>query len=269
MGQQLFKVDLEKINSTETNSIQSWSFNDRISSIFPWKIDQIIKNSTERDLNEQNILITKIRNEIFQLTKTNSLQEFDTQMNEIASFIETSHQNSMKTITETWEKQKQLRISFDAKSSQDSQLNSTISSSTNNDKLVSLAIESLISILLILIKSVERTDPTIVQQILSLSIQLVEQIPMKSFSNSNFFFQQSLKPIGNFLEDLSYSSDGFISQRSIEILFHLSLLKCSLKDLFPLFNRFIFDQKNFYNFKNIFSKLNENLSKSISNDYQG
>jgi len=47
-------------------------------------------------------------------------------------------------------------------------------------------LQSLISILLILIKSTEKSDSTIIYQIFSLASQLTEQIAMKCLSSSNF-----------------------------------------------------------------------------------
>ncbi|CAF4353999.1 unnamed protein product, partial [Rotaria sordida] len=46
------------------------------------------------------------------------------------------------------------------------------------------SIQSLTSLLIILIKSAEKNDPTFVQELLTLAIQLCDQIPMNSFKSS-------------------------------------------------------------------------------------
>ena len=254
MGQQLFKPDFEY--SKQSNEI-SISFDDKISSIFPWKIHQILQNSNEKDfLDLQSNLIKQIRNEIFQLTNSNHSNQLETFINEISSSLQNSHQNSLTKMKEIWEKQKQLRINFHNEDQQNQSSNEDPS-----NKLIFIAIQSLTSILLILIKSVEKTDETILHQILSLTIQLIEQIPIKSFSIYSKRFYQSINPIYHFIEDLSYSQDLFLSNRSIEILFHFAFIKSSFKDLLSLIHRFLFDTNHNYNFKNLFIKLNQNLSQ--------
>ncbi|CAF5137585.1 unnamed protein product, partial [Rotaria sp. Silwood1] len=56
----------------------------------------------------------------------------------------------------------------------------------NVQKVSYFSIQSLTSLLMILIKSAEKNDPTFVQELLTLAIQLCDQIPINSFISFKF-----------------------------------------------------------------------------------
>ena len=232
MGQQLFKSHLEIFNSIKiddtklkSNLISSEDDGDDINFfVCP-------KSMTENDdhhpiLSSKKVFTKKNQDQLFLLTKSITLEEIDTQINEILMknvfiFIENCYKQTMQQIKDISENQKRLQISLTNKIQEEKLNNKSIfynkdkKKENKSQQLSYFAIQSLISILLILIKSVEKNDPTIIHQILTLTNQLCEQIPMKSLSstnNSNFLFK-SLKPLTNYINELSISNDSIISKQ--------------------------------------------------------
>lgn len=131
------------------------------------------------------------------------------------------------------------------------------------------AIQSLSSIILLLIQSVAKTEPTIIHQVLTLTNQLCEQMPMKCLSSSVFtlpthhFLSKSLKPLSNYITDLSLSNDPIIAKQALQILLHFAIAKGSFGDLLSLLYKLIFDTNNMYDAQGLFIQLNIGLEQTL------
>ncbi|CAF1253616.1 unnamed protein product, partial [Rotaria sordida] len=132
------------------------------------------------------------------------------------------------------------------------------------------SIQSLTSLLIILIKSAEKNDPTFVQELLTLAIQLCDQIPMNSFRSSelspiidNHWFK-SLQPLTNYINELSLSKNVMIANKAMKILLSFSIAKASFKDILPILGKLIFNKANVYNVRRLFIRLNHVLTKALN-----
>jgi hypothetical protein len=169
----------------------------------------------------------------------------------------------------------QLQISLTKKLKIDSNMNLSIFlqsyiDSTINDRdqqLSYFAIQSLTSILLILIKSAEKNDPTIIHQILILTGQLCEQLPMECLSSENTLLFKSLEPLTNYINELSLSTDSILLKQIIQIRLSFSIAKGSFKDLLPLLNELIFNTTEIYNVQSLIIQMNNFLTETI-NEYE-
>jgi hypothetical protein len=132
-----------------------------------------------------------------------------------------------------------------------------------SEQLSYSSIQSLMSIVLILIKSVEKNDPSIIQQILTVVRQLSEQLPIKSVSSTSNLVFKSWQPLINYIQELSLTTDPIISKQTIEILLRFFLAKGSLRNILLLSNRLIFNTTDIYNVKSLFIKMNNSLTKTI------
>ncbi|CAF4035522.1 unnamed protein product [Rotaria sordida] len=132
------------------------------------------------------------------------------------------------------------------------------------------SIQSLTSLLIILIKSAEKNDPTFIQELLTLAIQLCDQIPMNSFKSSelspiidNHWFE-SLQPLTNYINELSLSKNVMIANKAMKILLSFSIAKASFKDILPILGKLIFNKANVYNVRRLFIRLNHVLTKALN-----
>ncbi|CAF4710126.1 unnamed protein product [Rotaria sp. Silwood1] len=271
------------------------------SSISSYDHDSDQKSSIELPITKQT-LIKHIRTDLSLLTKLSGLDELNT---EIAGIIQqvfdhititnTNLQNAMQSIID---KQQQLKNSYVEKLKDDKNATTSIFSQpfidssssekvsnenqTNNnsvkqirlhqfqaEQLSFFGVQSLISMLLILLKSVQKYDSTIVHQMLSLTNQLVEQIPLHYLSSdvykrsSNLF--KSLKPLTNYINELSIQTenDPIAANQSIKILLNFSVIKGSLKDVLPLIRKLIFNTTDIYDIRKLFVILNKDLTTII------
>ena len=283
MGQQLFKSHLELFNSIKiddtklkSNLISSEDDGDDINFfVCP-------KSITESDdhhpvISSKKLFTKRNQDQLFLLTKSITLEEIDTQINELLIknvfiFIENCYKQTMQQIKDISDNQQRLQISLTNKIQEEKLNNKSIFHNQDKKKenksqqLSYFAIQSLSSVLLILIKSVEKNDPTIIHQILTLTYELCEQIPMKSLSltnNSNFLFK-SLKPLINYINSLSLSNDPIISKQILRILLSFAIAKASFKDILPLLSRLIFDTVEIYDAQGIFVQLNDGLTEEVS-----
>jgi len=132
------------------------------------------------------------------------------------------------------------------------------------------AIQSLTSLLMILIKSVEKNDPTFVQQLLTLANQLCDQIPMNCFASSesspiiNNYWFKSLQPLTNYINELSLSENLMVANKALEIQLNFSIAKESFKDILPILRKFIFSKVHIYNVRRLFVRLNNSLIKTLN-----
>ncbi|CAF4237370.1 unnamed protein product, partial [Rotaria sordida] len=256
------------------------------------------KNSIELPITKQT-LIKHIRTDLSLLTNSSGIDELNM---EIARLIQqvfdriartnTNLQNDMQSIID---KQQQLKNSYAEKLKEDENATTSIFAQlfidTSNSENVSnehqidnnsikqtrlyqlqaeqlsfFAIQSLISMLLLLLKSVQKYDSIIVHQILDLTNQLVEQIPLHYLSSaiykrsSNLF--KSLKPLTNYINELSIQTeiDPIAANQSIKILLNFSVIKSSLKDILPLIRKLIFNTTDIYDIRKLFIVLNKDLT---------
>ncbi|CAF0793768.1 unnamed protein product [Rotaria sordida] len=260
------------------------------------------KSSIELPITKQTV-IKQIRTDLSTLTNSPGLDEFNT---EIAGIIQqvfdrttttnTTLQNAIQSIID---KQQQLKNSYaeklkdnenaitsifsqpfvDSSNSENvSNENQTESNSVKQirlhqfraEQLSFFAVQSLISMLLMLLKSVEKYDSTIVHQMLILTNQLIEQIPLNYLSSdvykrsSNLF--KSLKPLANYISELSMQTeiDPIASNQSIKILLNFSIVKGSFKDVLSLIGKLIFNTTDIYDIRKLFIELNKDLTTMIN-----
>jgi hypothetical protein len=132
------------------------------------------------------------------------------------------------------------------------------------------AIRSLTSLLLILIKSAEKNDPIFVQELLTLAIQLCNQMPMSCFKLSesspiidNHWFK-SLQPLTNYINELSLSENVMMANKAMTILLSFSIAKASFKDILPILGKLIFNKVHVFNVRRLFIRLNNSLTKAFN-----
>jgi hypothetical protein len=279
MGQQLFKVDFQIVNSnnTQLNSTDI-SFNneqENINFFFPLEADETTTSDTE------SLFIDTIRDQIFRLTSSNELEKLDTDINRIIidEVFPPLKEYNNKVIEQTkicLETQYQLHTSLTNKLKQDDNENESVEdemeqqSSTDNEQVSSFAIQSLTSILLILIESAETTDSTIIQKIVTLTSQLCEKLPIRTSSevSDSILLYQSLQPIRDFFNELSLKKDTNIAIPVTKILLNLSIAQFSFKEILPLLERFIFDTETIYDVRRLFIQLNKILTRTINSEEQ-
>ncbi|CAF3976097.1 unnamed protein product [Rotaria sordida] len=124
-------------------------------------------------------------------------------------------------------------------------------------------IQSLTSILIILIKSAEKSDPTIVHQILTLTSQLCEQIPAKCLSTGDNLLSASLKPLTDYIYDLSFSKDSTVAKKAIKIRLGFSISQASFKHILPLLTNLIFITDDVYDVQGLFIRWNDDLTVAL------
>ena len=235
-------------------------------------------------LNSEKQLIQNIQNKIYSLTNIDKLKKINNEIH--ANLIEsifipmaTYSQQAINEITSISEKKEQLQISFtknleldvlpetDANNEEsefDKQMRKE--AETEDAQLSHIATESFSSILLLLIKSVEKHEPSIINQILTLTTQLYENIPMKYLSKrnkTNNFLFQSLITLTNYINQLPSSEDPILKQTILKILLSFAIAKGSFKDILPLLNQLIFNTTDVFNVRTILTQLNNGLSKTI------
>jgi len=272
MGQQLFKVDFQIINSnnTQLNSTDI-SFNneqENINFFFPLETDETTTNDTE------SLFIDTIRNQIFRLTSSNELEKLYTDINriiidEVFPSVKKSYEKTIEQIKLCLERQHQLYTSLTNKFKQDDENQPFIDESIEDDnEQVSsfFPIQSLTSILLILIQSAATTDSTIIQKIVTLTSQLCDKLPIRiSWGVSdNILFYQSFQPIRDFMNELSLRNDPNISIPVTKILLNLSIAQFSFKEILPLLAKLIFDTETIYDVRRLFIQLNKILTVTIN-----
>ncbi|CAF3449512.1 unnamed protein product [Rotaria socialis] len=285
MGQQVSLTDLKipdllSTNNQQPNEVLSDDQTEDIHLFLPLDIiKEINKNSSELSIAKEK-LIHQIRNDISVSSNLSVVNEFNAKIVEIIKktldYIATQHtclQNSIQSIIN---KQKQLKDSYGEKLKDDENATTSIfpealidsekvSHEQQLKELSFFAVESLITMLLMLLKSVHKSDSTIVHQMLTLKNQLLERIPLNYISSdickrSNNLFK-SLKPLTNYIQELSMQTDidPFAANQSIKILFNFSVLKASLKDILPLIRKLIFNTNDIFDVRELFVKLNKHL----------
>ncbi|CAF4618471.1 unnamed protein product, partial [Rotaria socialis] len=298
MGQQVSLADLKipdlfATNTQHSDEVSSTNETEDIHLFLPFNIvNEINKNShsfhNQKSSNELSItkqtLINHIRNDISVFSNLSGVNEFNTGIAEIIKkifdYIETTNTTLRNSMQSTITKQKQLKNSYVEKLKDDENENTSIFSEIlNNSEKISdeqqakelsfFAVQSFINILLVLLESVQKSDFTIVHQMLSLTIRLVEQIPLNYLSSDvykrshNLF--KSLKPLINYMQQLSLQTDidPIAANQSIEILFNFSTVKASFKDILPLIRKLIFNTNDIFDIRKLLIKLNKHLTMTI------
>ncbi|CAM4842187.1 unnamed protein product, partial [Rotaria magnacalcarata] len=285
MGQQVSLTDLKtpdllSTNNQQPNEALSDDQTEDIHLFLPFAIiKEINKNSSELSIAKEK-LINQIRNDISVSSNLSVVNEFDAQIAEIIKkmldYIATKHTNLQNSIQSVTNKQNKLKNSYAAKLKDDESAAASIFSEalidsekvSNEQQLKELsffAVESLITMLLMLLKSVHKSDSTIVHQMLIVKNQLLEKIPLNYLSSniykrSNNLFK-SLKPLTDYIQELSMQADidPFAANQSIKILFNFSVMKASFKDILPLIRKLIFNTNDSFDVRKLFVKLNKHL----------
>ena len=301
MGQQLFKVHQDTNDETQddSNTILSISSKDDISFFFLSKPADIKTRSTELNNSDQlpesqNKLVKQIRSDLSLLTKLVQWERINNEINDILmnnvfNFTvdhskkategindrSTYKQCLHESVTQKLKDDNRADLPIFPLSFIDSPSENTTNLSIENDQqeqqkskrqseqLSYFAVQSLVSILLVLIQSAEKNNPTIIHQILALADQLCEQLPMKCLSSKNNFLFKALKPLTNYIHELSSVTDPIIARQSMKILLTFSIAKGTLKDILPLLSKLIFNTDDIFNAKGLFLQLNCGLTKTM------
>ncbi|CAF3200290.1 unnamed protein product, partial [Rotaria sp. Silwood2] len=303
MGQQLFKVHLNIDDNIQVDSdtILSMANKYDISFFFPLKssdtkLDSTELNNDKQISNTQTEFVLQIRNDLALLTKLVEWERINTEINDILmnnvfTFLVDQNKKVMEEINNRLTYKQHLQTLFMKKLKDDtydnvsilshsltdcSSENATTSSTQTEDhhqqqntkhqfkQLSYFAIQSLTSFLFILIKSAEKNDPTIIHEILTLASQLCEQLPMKCLSSTNSFLFKSLKPLIDYIHELSSTADPIISKQALKILLNFSIVKGSFKDIFSLLSKLIFNTTDIYNVQGLVIQLNNNLTETLN-----
>jgi hypothetical protein len=212
----------------------------------------------------------QIRAHISVLTKPSELDKLNIQIadiiQQVLDRITMINTNIVSDIQSILDKEQQLQTFYTRKLKEDENTDPSIFAQSfiqfQADILPFLAVQSTISILLVLIKSSEKNDPTIVYEVLRLADQLVEQIPMKYVSSdvykrsSDLF--KSLKPLTNYINELSLQTeiDPHAVRQAVKILLSFSIVKASFKDILSILSRLIFNTTDVYDIQRLFIELN-------------
>ncbi|CAF2632885.1 unnamed protein product [Rotaria sp. Silwood2] len=228
--------------------------------------------------------IKQIRNDISEFTNLCGVNEFNTKIAKIIKkmfdYIATTNtnlQNSMQTIIN---KQEKFKNSYGEKLKEDENVTTSIFSETLIDsenvsdqqqakEIPFFAVQSFITMLLMLLELVRKSDSTSVHHMLNVTNQLVEQIPLQYISSDvykrshNLF--KSLKPLTIYIQELSIHSDidSIAANQSIKILFNFSVIKASFKDILPLIRKLIFNTNDIFDIRKLLVKLNRRLTLTI------
>jgi hypothetical protein len=319
MGQHLFKVNLETVDSIDNSTVfLSSSDTDDLSFFYSSTLPvETTTSPVEYETSSQipnckSLFIKQIQNHLAVLTNSAELKELNTQINDILIgnvllSISNCYKKAMREITDILENQQRLQTSLMSKvneeeyailsifakpfvdsSSKDKNTSSAETEvETDGERQLRLAkqkqqkaelqaqqisyfaLQSLTSVLLILMKSAEKNDPAVVQQILVLTNQLCEQIPMNSLSpiesSSNYsgFLFKSLKPLITYIDEVSLTKDPIVVKEAKKILLSFAIAKGSFRDILPVLYRLIFETSDVYNVRGLFLQLNNGLTLAI------
>ena len=228
--------------------------------------------------NFERQLIPNIQNQISLLTNGNQLKNLNNEihanlMENIFKPMGSCFQQATYEIQAIYDKQEQLQASMARKLDEEKKIAQGIftesegnESEIQEQQLSHSATESFSSMLLLLIKSAEKHDPSIIHQVITLTSQLCENIPVKYLSpinqKNNFLFK-SLMSVTNYINQLSPSTDLILKKETMKILLSFALAKASLKEILPILYQLIFNKVDISNVKNLFTRLNNDLKTAV------
>ena len=273
MGQEFCKAHLDNNENSliNSNTISFDDMEDDIHFLYPQGIPQISKLQID--------YVKQIRNHLFQLSESTSWKEMNNQIKdkflpEIDGFLVNQVNQSSQALTDLADYQEQLKTSLEAKLKADENRTTSIFASLpigsydggeqKTKQLSCFAIQSLTSILLLLIKSAEKNDRILIHQILTLTNQLCEQLPMNCLASNDNLLLKSLEPLTKYIEELSSSTDPMICKQTTCIRLCLSIAKGSLEDLLVLLNELIFNTTEIWDMRGLLIQMNQSLIETIN-----
>ena len=163
MGQQLFKIDFQNLDSkgAELSSLEiATDFNHEHVHFF-----SSIEADGKTTNNLETLFIHKLREHLFSLTRSDELQQIDETINrilldEIFPPIKDEYEKTIEQFKLNLENKHKVNQSLTNKFKHDDDDNETVvdeSIEDDNEHVASFAIQSLTSILLLLIKSAQKT----------------------------------------------------------------------------------------------------------------
>ncbi|CAF4632699.1 unnamed protein product [Rotaria sp. Silwood1] len=258
--------------------------------------------------NSDKRFVQQIQNYLSKLTHSNALNDIDSKIREI--LVENLRNplieylgEAMKDVETIWNLQNKLQESLLNNMTNSSTVDQSIfvhrsidsssqeikhpNSANANDKneqsniakqnpqiqvqqISYFAIQSLLSILILLIQSIAKNDPTFEHQILTLTNQLCEQMPFKYLSSPIFmmsssnFVLKSLKPLTNYINELSLSNDPTTAKQALQCLLSFAVAKGSFKDILNVLSKFIFNTNDIYYVQGLCIQLNDGLSEILA-----
>ncbi|CAF0926062.1 unnamed protein product [Rotaria sordida] len=184
-----------------TNTTEQIAINDEIDHILMKDIYELITNQYQRAMKDiQHIFNTK--EELHRTIKEKldidkNIDEFISTVPYATTRVEEEKKIEVATTTS---KQQQVDVGF--------------------QKFLGFSLQMLTSVLLILIRSAEKNDPSIINQILTLANQFCEQIPIERLSSSilspttHNLLWKPLQPLTNYINELYLSEDQHVSNQS-------------------------------------------------------
>lgn len=299
MGSQLAKINSKIIKLSNADDV-TLSCDTIVSNNGIEDINLFLDN-VNRTLNPANKLTKQIQNNLSLLLSSPEQVAINAQIEEIITkdimqFIDAYSKQTKQDIQDVLQLQNQLQTALKEKIELDRNVNQSIflepyaASCVHKKKTKGLTavteeqqkfefkcrqlsffgLQTLTSMLLILIKSAEKNDPSVVDQILTLSSDLCEQIPIKCLSPSvlsrstNNLLNKSLKPLANYVHELHVSENPNVAKYTIKILLSLSLAKSSLKDILFILTKLICSTDDVYDVRGILQQLNDGVMEAIN-----
>ncbi|CAF3840928.1 unnamed protein product [Rotaria sordida] len=237
-----------------TNTTEQIAINDEIDHILMKDIYELITNQYQRAMKDiQHIFNTK--EELHRTIKEKldidkNIDEFISTVPYATTRVEEEKKIEVATTTS---KQQQVDVGF--------------------QKFLGFSLQMLTSVLLILIRSAEKNDPSIINQILTLANQFCEQIPIERLSSSilspttHNLLWKPLQPLTNYINELYLSEDQHVSNQSIKILLSISIAKGSLKDILSILKKLIFNKDNVvYDVRGLLLQMNDCVLGTINSN---
>jgi len=266
------------------------------------KTSLILSDDGCRIFNYENKLIKQIRNHLSLLTNTTEQITINDEINQILmkdiyELMANLYRRAMKDIQHIFNTKEELQRTIKEKLDIDKNADefiSTVPYATTRveeekkievatmtskqqqvdvrfQKFLGFSLQMLTSILLILIRSAEKNDPSIINQILTLASQFCEQIPIECLSSSilsptiHNLLWKPLQPLTNYINELYLSEDQCVSNQSIKILLSISIAKGSLKDILSILKKLIFNKDDVvYDVRGLLLQMNDCVLGTIS-----
>lgn len=285
IGQQIYKSYQEAVLCT-TKSNQDLSSNFFLNNNCQSDVGFLFSVKLSADLNDEfkgsrpiglceSEHIKQIRQQLDEMVQLKSWKDIDEKLNKIVEedFLP-AIENKYKTIKNEMDDYKSegenLRSLVKKKSSENPNL--IYFQSPNPDEnerqkeLSYFGTHALVSILLLLIRSVEKHDASIIRQILHLSMELSQQLPMKCLTSSTISssFLETFQPLVTYISELTTKEDRMLAQQAQIVSLSFAIAKGSLKDLLPLLNTLALNKTETYQVAGLCKQLNNALNKILN-----